>query len=286
MRPLWKYRYLCVLAVAIALTAAAGLVFHYERNDGALEIYFLDVGQGDAIYARTPSGKDILIDGGPSKVLLRRLSEAMPWYDRTIDVVIASHPDADHIGGFPDLLNRYKVKSYFHSDVESDNSIDDEIRKILGEKRIPSKILTRGQRLDFRDGTHFDVLYPEAGAKASDTNALSIVGTLSYGSSTVLLTGDAPSSVERRIIFLDPMSVRAHILKVGHHGSKTSSDEDLIRHIAPRYAVISSGAGNRYRHPSEEVLLRFEEQGVTVLRTDRIGTVRMILRKDSVSLDN
>ncbi len=286
MRPLRRYFYLYVLAVAVVLMATTSLFFYYEKNDGPLDVHFLDVGQGDAIYARTPSGKDILIDGGPSKALLRRLSEVMPWYDRTIDVVIATHPDADHIGGFPDLLNRYEVKSYFHSDVESKNSIDDEIRRILDEEKIAVAVLSRGHRLDFRDGAHFDVLYPEAGAKASDINALSIVGALSYGSSTILLTGDAPTSVERRIISLDSTSVRAEVLKVGHHGSKTSSGEEFLRYVAPRYAIISSGAGNRYKHPSEEALLRLKQQGIMVLRTDTLGTIRMVLGRDSISLDN
>lgn len=205
----------------------------------------------------------------------------MPWYDRTIDVVIATHPDADHIGGFPDLLDRYEVKSYFYSDVESDNAIDDEIRRILREKKIPVAVLARGHRLDFRDGAHFDVLYPEAVSRAADTNASSIVGVLSYGGASVLLTGDAPSSVERRIASLDAASVRAQILKAGHHGSKTSSSDDFIRQVAPRYAVISSGAGNRYKHPSEEALLRFKRQGVEVLRTDTLGTIRIVIETDS-----
>ena len=271
---------LCIFSVLL-------FVYSFERYDGRLKVYFLDVGQGDAIYARTPSGKDILIDGGPSKILLRRLSEVMPWYDRSIDVVIATHPDADHIGGFPDLLKRYHVSSYFHSGAQSKNAIDDEILRILDEKGIKVELLRRGQRLDFRDGVHFDVLYPEVDVfKKSDTNASSIVGTLSYGSTTVMLTGDAPSSVENRLLALDEKSLRAEILKAGHHGSKTSSSENFLRAVAPRFAVVSSGADNRYGHPSVEVLERFAKLGIEIFRTDKLGTIRLILTESTSEVDD
>ncbi len=275
------------LSISLGFLLFSAKAYIHERDDGVLKVYFLDVGQGDAMYARTPSGKDFLIDGGPSKVLLRRLAEVMPWYDRSIDVVIATHPDADHIGGFPDLLRRYRVAAYFHSGIESENAIDDEVLRILTENDIPAKVLSRGQRLDFRDGVHFDVLYPEKDLlKNSDTNSHSIIGTLTFGSSTIMLTGDAPSSVENRLISLDPKSVRAQVLKAGHHGSKTSSSESFLKIVAPEFAVISSGANNRYKHPSPEILERLTKLGIKVFRTDELGTIELYVTKNSAEIRN
>ncbi len=278
---------LVFLSLSLGFLIFTTQAYIYERDDGMFNVYFLDVGQGDAIYARTPSGKDLLIDGGPSKILLRRLAEVMPWYDRSIDVVIATHPDADHIGGFPDLLKRYHVATYYHSGVESENAIDDEVLRLLNEKNIPIGVLSRGQRLDFRDGVHFDVLYPEKySLKNSDTNSLSIVGTLSYASTTIMLSGDAPSSVENRLILLDPKSVRAQVLKAGHHGSKTSSSESFLKNVVPEFTIISSGANNRYKHPSGEVLERFSKLGIKVFRTDELGTIQLFLTKTAVEIGN
>jgi competence protein ComEC len=278
---------LVFITLSLGFLIFTAKAYVYERDDGRFKVYFLDVGQGDAIYARTPRGKDLLIDGGPSKVLLRRLAEVMPWYDRSIDVVIATHPDADHIGGFPDLLKRYRVVTYYHSGVESENAIDDEVLRLLDEKKIPVEILSRGQRLDFRDGVHFDVLYPEKEfSKNSDTNSFSIVGTLSYGSSTIMLSGDAPSSVENRLILLDPKSVRAQVLKAGHHGSKTSSSETFLKDVLPEFTIISSGANNRYKHPSGEVLERFAKLGIKVFRTDELGTIQLFITKNTIEVRN
>jgi competence protein ComEC len=244
---------------------------------GALEVYVLDVGQGDAIYVRTPSGLDMLVDGGRSVSVLRRLSEIMPWDDRFIDVVVATHPDADHIGGLPPVLGRYGVGVFVEPGIESGNFIDDEVHRLLLERGIRSVLARRGMLIDFGDGSLFDILYPEGDvSNLRDTNDASIVGMMRFGSTSVMLTGDAPQHVERRIVSLDGASLSSEILKAGHHGSHTSSAEAFVRAVNPRWAVISAGKDNSYHHPHEEVIGLFRRLGIEIIRTDDVGTISFV----------
>lgn len=264
----------CLLGTLAVLAALCPFAYQSLRGSGLLEVHFLDVGQGDAIYIRSPSGSDMLIDGGPSVAALRALAGAMPWYDRSIDVVVATHPDADHIGGLPHVLERYRIGAYVDPGVESKNAIDDEIWRILGDGGIPRMTARRGMRIDFGDGAVFDMLFPDKDVSASsDTNGSSIVGLLSYGAAGFMLTGDAGKAQERRVVELAGIDLKSQVLKAGHHGSRTSSDEAFVRAVAPEYAVVSAGKDNRYGHPNAEPLATFAAQGIKVLRTDELGTV-------------
>lgn len=241
------------------------------------ELYFLDIGQGDAVYVRSPSGQDILIDGGPSSVVLRRLAEVMPWSDRTIDVVVETHPDADHIGGLPDVLKRYTVGMFVQPGIESKNSIDDEITRLLKEQNIPSVIARRGMVFDLGQGVFFNILFPDRDVSSfKDTNEASIIGQIVYGSSTVMLTGDAPSKIEIYLVSQDGVALKSDILKAGHHGSRTSSSQEFVKMVQPLFSVISAGKDNRYKHPHQEVIDMFLSHNIDILRTDKEGTIRFI----------
>lgn len=260
----------------LCVTFVLALVYIKENNTGTLKVFFLDVGQGDAIYIRTPGGRDMLIDGGPSKIVIQRLSEVMPWYDKTIDVVLETHPDADHIGGLPHVFARYEVGVFIEPGVKSPNAIDDELLRLREEKNIPQTIARRGMRVDFGDGSHFDILFPDTDPAFLETNTASIVGRMVYGSTSVMLTGDSPDEIERHLIFKDGTTLRSDILKAGHHGSRTSSGLEFVKTVAPKYAVISAGKGNRYGHPHKEVLNVFNTLGVEVMRTDTMGTLYFV----------
>lgn len=239
-----------------------------------MEIYFLDIGQGDAIYVRTPSGRDMLIDGGRSASVLRRLSEVMPWDDRFIDVMIETHPDADHIGGLPSVFERYGVGVFMEPGIESNNSIDDEVHRMAKEKSVPDILARRGMVVDFGDGATFDILYPNRNVSdVKDPNDASVVGLMRFGSTSAMLTGDAPQSVEELLVGLDGSSLASEILKAGHHGSRTSSGELFVRAVNPRWAVISVGEGNTYHHPHDEVVGLFDRLGIMMARTDLEGTI-------------
>jgi competence protein ComEC len=219
----------------------------------------------------------MLIDGGPGRVVLQRLSEVMPWYDKAIDVVLETHPDADHIGGLPEVLSRYHVGLFIEPGVNSPNAIDDEIGRIRKERSIDRVFARRGMRINFGDGTHFDVLYPDVDPSHLETNQASVVGRLVYGSTSVMFTGDSPKVVENHLIEIDGGRLQSDILKAGHHGSRTSSGEAFVKMVAPAVAIISSGKANRYGHPHKEVVEIFNKFGIQIQRTDKEGTIGYVL---------
>lgn len=264
---------LFTLAVAVILLC----VFYLKNKDsGRLEISFLDIGQGDAIYIRTPSGRDMLVDGGPSRSVLRRLSEEMPWYDRRVDVVLETHPDADHIGGLPDVLSRYSVGVFLEPGVESTNAIDDELERVREERGVDKVVARAGMRIDFGDGAVFDVLFPDTDVSKFETNMASIVGMIRFGSTSAMLTGDSPKQIESKLVSTYGAGLESDILKAGHHGSRISSSEAFVRAVAPAYAVISAGKDNRYGHPHKEVIDLLSSLGMSVARTDDSGTLRFM----------
>ncbi|MDO8579691.1 MAG: ComEC/Rec2 family competence protein [bacterium] len=273
-----------IYTIFFVLVLASVFVFTLERERGLLEIYFLDIGQGDAVYIRTPGGHDMLIDGGPSRIILQKLSEVMPFYDRSIDVVIETHPDADHIGGLPSVLERYRIGLFIEPGINSKNVIDDELHRLRAEKDIPSKLARRGMIINFGDGSHFDILYPDTNVSGfKNTNDASIVGQMKYGSTTIMLTGDSPKKIENYLIGMDGEFLKSDVLKAGHHGSHTSSGEKYVKAVAPQYVVISAGKKNRYGHPHADVLKIFEKLGIQIIRTDREGTIKFVSDGKSIS---
>jgi len=272
-----------ILIVLFVLTALFLYLFYLEWQDRYLRIYFLDVGQGDAIYVRAPGGHDMLVDGGPSSIVLRKLSEVMPFYDRFIDVVVETHPDADHIGGLPLVMERYGVGVFLEPGVSSPNAIDDELARIREKKDIDTLLARRGMQIDLGGGASFDILYPDRDVSYLETNTASIVGQIRYGSTTVMLTGDSPKVVENALVRYYGDVLRSDVLKAGHHGSHTSSGGDYIRTVSPRYAVISAGKDNRYGHPHREVIELFEKLGIDIFRTYESGTVECVSDRNVIS---
>ena len=244
-----------------------------EERHGLMTVAFLDVGQGDAIFITSPSGKQVLLDSGPNNQVLRELSEQISFYDRDIDILIASHPDSDHIGGFPDVLGAYEVDQYFDSGVSCDTALCDELEKKIEEEGTNREVLTRGQIIDLGDGVFLQVLFPDRDATNFENNLASLVIKLIYGETSFLLTGDSPQSIEEYLTMLDGLSLDVDVLKLGHHGSKTSTGEYFLGLTSPELAIISVGADNRYGHPNQEVLDLLNKQEIKYLRTDEQGTI-------------
>ncbi|MBI2108916.1 MAG: MBL fold metallo-hydrolase [Parcubacteria group bacterium] len=247
-------------------------VFKEERGD-ILTVAFLDVGQGDAIFIEAPNGNQMLIDGGGGAQVLRRLGRIMPFYDRSIDVLLATHPDKDHVGGLPDVLNRYHVAMVMEPGVESDTAVYAQLEQLIENKNITKILARRGMKLKLSEGVYLHVLFPDRDPSGMDTNDASIVARLMYGDTSFLLTGDSPQKIEQYLVSLDGSNLNADVLKAGHHGSKTSSSETFIGHTSPEYVIISAGANNSYGHPHQEVLDRFEVFGSVIMRTDELGTI-------------
>jgi competence protein ComEC len=273
---------LSTLSKHAALGAAAGGVafagalvsadLPQEKEASAL-IAFLDVGQGDAIFVQSPEGNQMLIDAGANAAVLSQLPKVMGAFDRTLDIVVATHPDADHIGGLPEVFARYRVAGVVATEASSDNGayntfIDAVVAE--GARRINVRA---GTVIRLGERTTFTVLYPDGPVDSLDTNDASIVGILRDGEVSVMLTGEAPQWVERRLVERYGARLDADILKVGHHGSKTSTAPEFVKGVSPEVAVISAGKDNRYGHPHQETLATLAHFGVHAVSTAEEGTI-------------
>jgi competence protein ComEC len=258
-----------------------------RKSNRKLTVAFLNIGQGDSIFIESPNGNQMLIDGGPGKGVLRELSKVMPFYDRSIDIVMESHPDADHIGGLPDVLERYKVAIFMEPGVRSDTAIDKETEKDVVDEKSKFIEARRGMRVELGGGARLEILYPTLDPRGMETNTASIVARLVYGENEFLLTGDSPISIENYLISLQDahggdLNLQSDVLKAGHHGSRTSTSPEYVAAVKPKYAVISAGKDNKYGHPHKEVLDTLEKAGVQILRTDQDG--RIVFESDGVNL--
>ncbi len=275
---------LCTAIYGALISAFCLVLFAcvFETNRGVLYVYALDIGQGDALYIRTPQGRDMLIDTGPDKRVLEKVSQVMPWYDRSLDVVVITHPDLDHIGGLPHVLDRYTVDQFIDSGKESDNYVYKEVERILLEKDITRRRARAGTRIDFGDGAYFDVLYPDINVTKVSTNDASLVGKLSFGSSSIMFMGDASISVENHLVDVYSISLESTLLKAGHHGSKTSTGDLFLDTVMPERIVLSLGKNNRYGHPHKDVISRIESRSIPYDRTDTDGTIKYIFSRQGL----
>jgi len=238
-----------------------------------LKVYFLDVGQGDAIFVETPSHKKLLFDGGPTRNVLAKIGEITSFDTKRIDVVVESHPDKDHIGGLPEVVDRYDIGLFLEPGVESENYIDDELHERIVEKGILSILARRGMRIDFGDGVELLILFPNQDVSNWEINDTSVVAKLIYKNSSFLLTGDSPKKVEFILIGQNDEILESDVLKVGHHGSRTSTGILYAEAVSPEYSIISAGLNNSYGHPHQEVLDILNGIGTNTLNTAELGTI-------------
>lgn len=269
-----NYTRVRIFVLAFLLVANALIWYGVSSEQkGRLTVAFLDVGQGDAIFIEAPNGNQMLIDGGKGKGVLAQLSKVMPLYDKSIDVVLATHPDADHIGGLPAVFEYFDVRTFIEPGVSSDTAVYEALEKSVIEENAKKILARRGMKIDLGEGTSFLVLFPDRDVTDFETNTASIAGILTYGESSFLLTGDSPKEIENYLVFLDAEGLDVDVLKVGHHGSRTSTSKAFAAAISPEYAVISAGKNNSYGHPHAEVLQILSENDVQVVRTDEMGTI-------------
>jgi len=276
-----KFKYIILLILFFSnFFVWYGVFAEEKRNE--LQVSFLDVGQGDGVFIEAPGGNQILVDGGRNKKVLRELSKVMPFYDRSIDVVIATHPDADHIGGLPAVLERFDVDLFVDPGNSSDTAVYKEMIKLLKEKNIEMLTAKRGMKINLDYGAYLLILFPDRDVSLVESNTSSIVSMLVYGNTSFLLTGDSPKSIENYLASIDGGNLKADVLKAGHHGSKTSTSELFLGYVNPSYAIISSGKNNSYGHPHKEVLDLLEKFEIKVIRTDESGAI--IFKSDGLKV--
>jgi len=264
-----------VLSLLVAAAILSGLAL-LQLPDGRLHVAFLDVGQGDAILITTPTGQQILLDGGPSPAALTTaLGREMPFWDRSIDLLIMSHPDADHITGLVAVLERYQVAGWADSGYDDEDEIYARCLELLQEHQVPRYQIRAGDRFDLGQGIALEILHPPPelmSGSDSDSNNNSLVTRLVWREASFLLTGDLEAEGEG-LLLRSGLPLEADVLKVAHHGSGGSSTTAFLSAVAPRYAVVSVGADNHFGHPAPATLERLEQQDPTILRTDEQGTV-------------
>lgn len=244
-------------------------------GSNAFELVFFDVGQGDAIYLETRQGHQVLIDGGPDETVLSRLGEVMPFWDRSLDLVILTHPDADHVTGLIEVVERYEVGAVLWTGVGKDTSAFQAFKNALEAKGIEAHVARARQRVRW-SGSKAEallVLYPFS-TPPSDvpTNETSLIAKLVYRNNSVLLPGDTSAKIERQLV-KEGIDVRADILKVAHHGSNSSTTREFLEAVEPATAVISVGEDNGFGHPHPDVLARLREYGIVLHRTDQEGNI-------------
>ena len=294
-RPRWRPAGLpSFLAGAVPVAAIAALLlfgqFASAKSDGLLHVYALDIGQGDAILIVTPEGQQMLVDGGPdAETTLAAVASLMPPGDRSLDVVAATHLDSDHVGGLLGVLDRYRAGAVAHSgNSQTAAALHPQWEGVLRDREHPVAVLHAGHRIQLGRKVTLETLYPPSGGLPpgidKNPNNGSLALRLDYGEVSFLLTGDIEADAEKHLAAMVGDRLRADVLKVGHHGSRTSTTQSFLELVNPQSAVISAGRDNRYGHPHGDVMQRLESSigAEQVFLTARDGTVEYISDGESL----
>lgn len=242
-----------------------------KNEEGILTFAVLDIGQGDSLFIKSPTGKQILIDGGPGNNLSREIGKVLSWYDRSVDMIVVTNPDSDHYEGFIKFLDKYKVGKVLEPGTTNSYPAYEVLENKIKAKNIEKILARRGQIIDIGGGAYLQVYFPDRNVEQVSPNTGSIVMKLIFGETEVMLQGDSTSNIEEYLLNIDGDALKADILKVGHHGSKTSTIEEYVKAVSPKFAVISSGTENSYGHPHKETLETLEKLNVPTYDTCNNG---------------
>jgi beta-lactamase superfamily II metal-dependent hydrolase len=274
-RLMWLFVIVAVVLAACNVTGSSTTPPPSLNTGGTLTVAYLDVGQGDSILIRSPNGQIMLIDGGRSVNLAQQviIPQLQAWGASQVDVLIPTHPDADHISGLVGMVENYPVKLAALTGQVHATQIYERLLTGIRDKNIDALQVRTSTPIPFDSTVRIDVLGPDDDAvQSDDTNNASIVIKLTYGQTSFLFTGDAEMP-ENQVILGHGFDVRSTVLKLGHHGSRTSTTESWLRAVQPQLGIISVGANNSFGHPHPEVIAALKAVGVPYLRTDEHGTI-------------
>ncbi len=262
-----------VISLGLIISLVSGVVIYQLHKFSKTQVIFLNIGQGDSILL-AEGDYQVLIDGGSDgKLLQEKLSRYMPFWDRTIDVVIATHLDDDHVSGLVDVLKNYKIHEFWYSNIEKDTDTARALKFFINKFGIQTHEPIYGDKISFASGANFSVAYPiirdEFYRNLTDANQTSIAGIFQVGQEKFFLGGDLPKEIEDRLNLDQSITV----LKAGHHGSRTSTSELFLDRIRPRDAIISAGKDNKYGHPHKEVIQNLIKHNVDMFKTYQNGTI-------------
>jgi competence protein ComEC len=278
---------LIFLIILFFLNVLAWSVVFDLSQQKFLEVNFFDVGQGDAIFIETPQSQQILIDGGPDSKILEKLGKEMPFWDRSIDLIILTHPEADHLAGLLEVLKKYKIENILWTGVVRDTPEYTEWTKLIKEEKAKIYIAESGEEIKMSNGISMDILYPLANLENKEfenSNDTSVVNRLVFGYDSFLFTGDISQTAEKEIIE-KTIYIDSDVLKVCHHGSRYSSSEEFFKKVSPELAVISVGKNNSYGHPTQEVLENLNKYGIKILRTDEVRDIKIISDGEKIKIE-
>ncbi|MBA3550717.1 hypothetical protein H0W32_00730 [Patescibacteria group bacterium] len=276
----WKW---ILVGILVFANISIWYAVYRESPKNFVTVAFLNIGQGDAIFVESPTHTQMIIDGGPSNAILSELNKVMPFYDRSIDMLVNTNPDTDHYAGFIDVLNHYKVTEIIEAGTQSDSKTYAHFENLIQEKKIKKTDGKRGTVVDLGGGAKLRILFPDHDVSNTKTNDGSLIAKLEYKNTSIMLTGDAPNETEEYVMSLNPDDMKSTVLKVGHHGSRTSASDVFVRSVNPQFAVISAGVKNRYGHPHKETTDLFEKLHIPVLGTYEKGTI--IMKLDGTSIE-
>ena len=253
------------------------IVFDLSKPE-FLEVNFFDI-PGEAILVQTPERNQILIDGGSTSEILEKLSKEIPFWDREIELLILTHPDIDHLGGLLEVLKRYRVKNIIWTGIVKKGTGYEEWKKLIEKEKAKIEIAKAGKRVFCQDCQWefkiFSPLLSLEGIEFKESNDTSVGGKFIFSKTSFLFTGDLSQTAEEKVLTRD-FSLKSEILKVAHHGSKTSTSEKFLEKVSPQIAIICVDKNNKHGHPHQEVLDRLRKNGVKILRTDLNGDIKII----------
>jgi competence protein ComEC len=262
----------------LAVVIFIGVLFVCSLTFNKFKISFLNVGQGDSIFVRTPDDYTILVDGGPSGAVLEELAKVMPIYNRTIDVLILSHPHADHVNGLVEIVKRYNIKSVFIVGAEYGNAYYEKFLEVLKENKVDVNFANSKRDIKVGGDVYIDVVWPVktmVGEKFENINNASLAVKIIYSDKIIFLGGDAEKEEEGQILE-SGFDINANLLKAGHHGSKTASSQEFLNAVNPQTVVIQSGKDNSFGHPHKQTLEKLFNMGIEVRRNDSEGRIDFI----------
>lgn len=284
-----RKHYYFIFFVFIAAAVIWALFFLKLSQQKFLEVDFFDVGQGDAILVKTPKNQTMLIDGGPNDKILDKLSANLMPLQKRLDIVMLTHPHADHAAGLIEILKRYESGLLILGSDFLETETYKEFLKTAELRGIPVMIGQKGDAVHFSEDLELDILSPKEdtlkvfgkgsesfGKAGNDVNDSSVVGKLVFKNFSIVLTGDATSKTEKKLIGDYGQNLQAEILKIGHHGSKYSTSENFLKYVRPKAAIIEVGARNRYGHPAPAALERLNRLNIATFRTDEKGDIKIL----------
>ena len=273
------------ILVLTSLTACIWSAAFAADHRGVLAVSFLNVGQGNAVFIQAPSGRQVLIDGGPDTSVLRALSSVMPWWDHSLDVVISTSPAKNDSTGLVDVLERFSAARIIRSGVQTTDTFSRALDDAFAKAKESGAVITtakRGQAIDLGRGAYIEILSPDRNVQGVDAASGCTVVRVIYGTTSFLLPCDAPQALENYLVYLDGISLHSDVLLVGAHGAKTSSSPVFIGYVSPTYAVDSHDCKNV---PTEEVSATLARFNVQIFDTCTDGTVMFVSDGETVRKD-